>query len=131
MFVILILAILASIAIPRLSTTSDAAREKADIASGREVKAALDRYQIENGFYPKLKAVNGKITEESFIPAYIKKLDSTVTQQNAPEDKKGFGIVSTESNDKRIITIYLIDDEAEVEVYDKNLERILWSSKGE
>jgi len=138
MLVVVILSILAAIAVPRLAATSDSAREKADITTGREVKSALDRYQIENGSYPRLnelRAVNGEVKGTQFIPGYIKRLDATVTQQNASQDKKGFGITeSVEGNNysepPNLIMIYLSTDgsAAEVEVYNKSLTTVLWSS---
>lgn len=138
MLVIIIISMLAAIAIPRLSNSSETAREKADITTGREVKAALDRYQIEHGLYPKLgelTATNGKISGSGFIPDYIVKLDSTVTQQSAKDENKGFGIAelgkeSQAPNAQHIIMIYLTSDgsAAEVIVYNKSLSQILWSS---
>ena len=136
MLVIIIISILAAIAIPRLSNSSEIAREKADITTGREVKAALDRYQIEHGLYPKLgelTAENGKVTGPGFIPEYIVKLDRTVTQQNAKDENKGFGIAELgkeAQNAQNVIMIYLTTDgsAAEVIVYDKTLSQILWSS---
>jgi len=137
MLVIIIISMLAAIAIPRLSNSSETAREKADITTGREVKAALDRYQIEHGVYPKLgelTALNGRITGSGFIPEYIVKLDSTVTQQNAKDEHKGFGIAElgkeNQTHAQNLIMIYLTTDgsAAEVRVYDKTLTKVLWSS---
>jgi len=138
MLVVVILAILAAITIPRLTNASDSAREKADIATAREVKAALDRFQLETGSYPTmndLRDINGEISGSPFIPDYIRRLDSTVTQQNAPEGKKGFGISrlpegSSYPSPEYLIMIYLTTDgtAAEVRVYDKNLSKVIWSS---
>lgn len=138
MLVVIIIAMLAAVAVPRLTTSAELARQKADITTGREVKVALDRYYVEKGVYPKigeLTAVNGKITGEEFIPQYISKLDSTVTQQTAEESRKGFGIA--ELGERRsypepanLIMLYLTRDgsAAEVRVYNKDLSQIIWSS---
>ncbi|NLO98401.1 MAG: prepilin-type N-terminal cleavage/methylation domain-containing protein [Peptococcaceae bacterium] len=141
MLVVVILSVLAAIAIPRLAGSSDKAREKADIITAREVKAALDRYEIENGSYPTkndFTAKNGKITAENFIPAYISSLDASVTQQAVPEENQGFGVQTLPSEGEEyssptnLIMIYLTEDgsAAEVRVYDKNLNKDswLWSS---
>ncbi len=139
MLVIVIITILAAVALPRFAGSSDKARENADIITGTEVKAALDRYQIENGVYPslgELSAAGGKVTGEKFIPAYIKRLDHTVTQQAAEQDKKGFGIAAlTGGTDypqpTNLIMIYLTSDgsDAEVKVFDKKFSRVLWGSE--
>ncbi|HHV63641.1 MAG TPA: type II secretion system protein [Peptococcaceae bacterium] len=138
MLVVVILSILAAVALPRLSASSEAARERADIATGREIKAALDRYQIEHGFYPRLgdlKAEEGAISGSGFIPEYFHKLDRSVTQQAVPEEQKGFGIAALSSGTnldppQHVIMIYLTSDgsAAEVVVYDRTLSNVLWSS---
>ena len=138
MLVVIILSVLAAVAIPRLTASSDTAREKADITSGREVKAALDRYQIEKGLYPRIgeiNAVDGKITGDGFIPDYIKRLDPSVTQQITEEGYKGFGIAEIGQGQnypepEKLIMIYLASDgsQAEVKVYNKSLSEVLWSS---
>jgi len=139
MLVVFILSMLAVVAIPRLAASGETARQKADILTGREVKSALDRYQIERGDYPKigeLHASSGEISGAELIPTYIKRLDTTVTQQNIEEGKKGFGITelvsdgNSNTNPQNIIMILLTVDgsAAEVTVYDKTLTRILWSS---
>jgi general secretion pathway protein G len=54
LLVVTIIGILAALVIPRIAGTSDKARITAaqtDIKSG--IKTALDRYEVENGFYPK------------------------------------------------------------------------------
>ena len=135
MLVVIILSILAAIAIPRLAGSADMAREKADITTGKELKAALDRYQLENGSYPSLvesEDDDGKVTGAGFIPAYIKKLDKTVTQQNVPAEKQGFGIATGENPlTTNLIMIYLVADgsSAEVKVFHKDLSTELWSSE--
>ncbi len=137
MLVVILLAVLAAIAVPKLAVSSDAAREKADIATGRQIKAALDRYQIENGVYPKLselKAADGEISGSCFVPDYIKKLDQNVTQQIVDEDKRGFDVVQFSANSTaaatRLVMIYLTADgsDAEVKVFNKSLSSELWSS---
>ncbi|NLI91860.1 MAG: prepilin-type N-terminal cleavage/methylation domain-containing protein [Peptococcaceae bacterium] len=138
MLVVVILSMLAAVAVPRLAASSQTAREKADITSGREVKSALDRYQVENGIYPRigeLQESNGSITGSILIPGYIRKLDSQVTQQNPPVEKRGFGIADltngTENAESRhLIMILLTTDgsSAEVKVYDQTLTKVLWSS---
>jgi len=138
MLVVVILSVLAAIAVPRLAASADVAREKADIITGREVKAALDRFQIEKGIYPRIgeiSTLNGKITGEGFIPDYIKILDSTITQQITEEANKGFGIAEIDQGESfpeptNLIMIFLTTDgtAAEVRVYNKSLTEILWSS---
>lgn len=138
MLVIVILSILAAVAIPRLTASSEAAREQADIITGREVKSALDRYQIEKGIYPcygELKAENGKVTGHGFIPEYFKSLDPGVTQQNISEERSGFGIAEIGQGNycpdpQNLIMIYLTIDgsAAEVKIFDRTLSKVLWSS---
>lgn len=137
MLVVIILSVLAAIAVPRLTVSADIAREKADITTGREVKAALDRFQIEKGIYPRIgeiSSANGTITGDGFIPDYIKKLDRSTTQQITAETYKGFGIAKIDGGHiytpVNLIMIYLTDEGnlAEVRVYNKTLTDILWSS---
>ncbi len=139
MLVVVILSILAAIAVPRLTASADIAREKADITTGREVKAALDRFQIEKGLYPRIGEIstsNGEVTGQGFVPEYIKRLDPTITQQITEEVNKGFGIVEMGQEQSfpepsNLIMIFLTNDgsEAEVRVYNKSLAEILWSSE--
>lgn len=54
LLVVTIIGILAALVIPRIAGTSDKARitaAMADIKGG--IKTALDRYEVDNGFYPK------------------------------------------------------------------------------
>ena len=54
LLVVTIIGILAALVIPRIAGTSDKARitaAEADIKGG--IKTALDRYEVENGSYPK------------------------------------------------------------------------------
>jgi len=146
--VIIIIAALAYIAIPKLVSSTANARQKADIATAHQVKAALDRYQVENGVYPKSKeftADEGTVTSTKLIPKYISKLDKTVTQQVA-EGKEGFGVKALVVDDAdetllvipdittvpptNLIMIYLSDKGlgAEVRAYDATLTEILWTS---
>lgn len=138
MLVVIILSMLAMIAVPTLTASAGMAREKADIITGREVKTALDRYQIEKGIYPRvgdITAQNGTVTGAGFIPDYIKKLDSSVTQQITEPNRRGFGIEETEPGGpypppQNLIMIYLTRDgsEAEVGVFNSTLTELLWSS---
>ena len=138
MMVVVILAVLAAVATPKYASSADTARKNADIASAHEVKTALDRYQIENGLYLKLADVtetNGTISASKFIPAYISKLDSTITQQRVNETQRGFGIgelsvVGLSSSPTHVIMIYLTANGsgAEVRAYDETLTSVLWSS---
>lgn len=146
--VIIIIAALAYIAIPKLVSSTANARQKADIATAHQVKAALDRYQVENGVYPKsteFTADEGTVTSTKLIPKYISKLDKTVTQQVA-EGKEGFGVKAlvqdgadetllvipdnTTASPTNLIMVYLSANGlgAEVRVYDSNLTQILWTS---
>ena len=145
MAVIIILGVLGAIVIPKLTSSTTNARRKADIATAHEVKAALDRYQMEKGTYPKnteLTASEGTVTSSSLIPKYISKLDKSTTQQIVAEGNKGFGVVNivadatdptkftipdTKTN---TIMIYLFGDGlgAEVRVYDEGLKDFLWTS---
>ncbi|NMA69239.1 MAG: prepilin-type N-terminal cleavage/methylation domain-containing protein [Desulfitobacterium sp.] len=139
LLVVFIIAVLAAIALPRLGASSETARENADIATGHQLKSALDRYQIENGRYPKIdeaKIKDGKLEMEDFIPQYISKLDVSTTQQNTDADNRGFGIgtledgLIPEDNPTNLIMLYLTGDgsAAEVRVYNGELDKVLWSS---
>lgn len=140
LMVVVILAMLSAIAIPKVSASSDTARKNADIATAHQVKAALDRYQVENGIYPKPAQLtdddNGTVTSTVLIPKYIGKLDVNTTQQQA-EDKKGFAVAALETDGTipadlktNLIMIYLSSDgsAAEVRAYDAKLETVLWTS---
>lgn len=143
LMVVVILSVLAAITIPKLSSSSDTARQNADIATAHQVKSALDRYQAENGVYPlaqtELSAASGKVTStNSFIPKYISKLDTTTTQQRTAGGQKGFAVTRLDSNGlipasttaTNLIMIYLTDDGsgAEVQAYDSALTKVIWSS---
>lgn len=143
MAVMIILAILAAIAIPKIASSSDLARRNADVATGHEVKSAFDRYQVENGVYPTLSEItvsdtDGTVTASGsaagFIPKYINKLNSATTQQRVSAGK-GFGVAELPSDGDNyatgsLIMIYLTDDgsAAEVRTYDATLTNVLWTS---
>ncbi|AHF07418.1 type II secretion system protein [Desulfitobacterium metallireducens] len=143
LMVVVIISVLAAITIPKISSSSETARRNADIATAYQVKAALDRYQAENGIYPKpttteFSATAGKVTAANFIPKYVAKLDIATTQQKTDDANKGFG-VSTLGTDglipasptpTNLIMIYLATDGlgAEVRAYDPTLADILWTS---
>lgn len=143
LMVVVIIAVLSAIVIPRVSSSSATARTNADIATGHQVKTALDRYQAEKGVYPNTLQLtaddNGAITSAVLIPDYIGKLDAKTTQQQAG-DNKGFGVeeigadgtISDEATVTHVIMIYLNDEgtAAEVRVYDNELTEVLWSSEG-
>ena len=147
MVVVIIIGILAAIMIPKLTSSTGLARRKADVATAHEVKAALDRYQLDYEAYPKtaeLTVVDGAVVSPKLIPKYISKLDRSTTQQIVPEGNKGFGVVKIEAdasdpsqfiipNTKPVsntIMIYLSGDglAAEVRAYDEGLDDVLWSS---
>lgn len=140
LLVVFIIAILAAVALPRLGASSETARQNADIATGHQLKSALDRYQLENGRYPKksdAKINDGKLEIEGFIPEYISKLDKDTTQQNTDAEKRGIGIGTLEADKSipeggatNIIMLYLTNDgsAAEVRVYNGGLDKTLWSS---
>lgn len=143
MAVVIILAVLAAIAIPRFTSSVEKARQNADVATGHQVKTALDRYQLENGIYPKLTDLGseeGKISDENeiFIPAYISALNPSVTQQTPGSAmQKGFGVEELPSSGDPatptyLVTIYLTDDgaNAAVRVVDGRAN-VLWSSLDE
>jgi len=143
--VIIIIGVLSAVVIPKLASSVANARRKADIATAHEVKAALDRYQLESGTYPKdadLTVTDGTVTCPDLIPKYISKLDKSTTQQIVPEGNKGFGVVNivadatdptkfvipdTKTN---TIMIYLFGNglAAEVRAYDEGLDDVLWTS---
>ncbi len=142
MMVIIILAVITSIAASKFTSSADLARRNADIATGHQVKTALDRYQVENGVYPKnddveVTAADGVVTAVNFIPKYISKLDTNTTQQKAIDPTKmGFGLAdlptdsvypNTQSN---LIVIYLntTGSGAEVRVFNDKFDTELWSS---
>jgi len=143
--VIIIIGILSAVAIPKFMASTVNARRKVDVATAHEVKAALDRYQLETGTYPKnteLTVSAGTVTSSNLIPKFISRLDKSTTQQIVPEEKKGFGVVNivadvtdpakivipdTKTN---TIMIYLFGDglAAEVRAYDEGLTNVLWTS---
>ena len=141
--VIIIIGVLGAVAIPKLVSSTAYVRQKADVATAHEVKAALDRYQVENGTYPTdLTGSGGVVSSASLIPKYISKLDKSTTQQNAADDKKGFGVVSVAAvvadpmkmtipdTKTNTIMIYLNSNNlaAEVRAYDEGLANVLWTS---
>ncbi len=140
LLVVFIIAMLSAIAIPRLGASSETARKNADISTGHQLKSALDRYQVENGRYPKASDAEideGNLVIKDFIPQYINKLDAKTTQQNTDAENKGFGIATLDSNGlipnddiSNLIMLYLTNDgsAAEVRVYDGELNEVLWSS---
>lgn len=141
LMVVFILAMLSAIIIPRVSASSETARKNSDIATGYQVKAALDRYQVENGKYPTSADVTdddaGSITANVLIPKYIGKLNKETTQQNAADSANGFGVgtmasdgLIPEAGQTNLIMLYLTADgsAAEVRVYDGKLQAVLWSS---
>lgn len=139
MLVIVILAILTAIATPKFLSSAEIARRNADIATGHQLKTALDRYQLENGVYPQkaeVTAVEGTITAVKLIPKYISKLDKNTTQQKASVALMGFGVADLPPDGDysaltptNLIMIYLnaAGSGAEIRVFDeKSVE--LWSS---
>ncbi|MDR3541839.1 MAG: prepilin-type N-terminal cleavage/methylation domain-containing protein [Desulfosporosinus sp.] len=147
MVVVVIIGILAAIMVPKLTSCTAAARQKADIALAHEVKTALDRYQLDYGAYPKtaeLTAADGAVVSPTLIPKYISKLDKSTTQQIVTVGNKGFGVVKImpDATDPlkfiipdtkpvaNTIMIYLSGDgvAAEVRAYDEGLDDVLWSS---
>jgi len=143
--VIIIIGVLGAISIPKLAGSSVSARQKADVATAHQVKAALDRYQLDTGAYPKdteLTVSSGTVSCSKLIPKYISKLDASTTQQAAPVDKKGFGVakIAADATDPtkfiipdtktNTIMIYLFGDGlgAEVRTYDEGLTKVLWTS---
>lgn len=147
MVVVIIIGILAAIIIPRLTSSTGLARQKADVATAHEVKVALDRYQLDYEAYPKtaeLTVTDGAVVSPKLIPKYISKLDKSTTQQTVPDGNKGFGVVKIVADAadptkfiipdtkpvSNIIMIYLSGDglAAEVRAYDESLGDVLWSS---
>ncbi|KLU66280.1 type II secretion system protein G precursor [Desulfosporosinus acididurans] len=150
MAVIIIMGIIAAVIIPKMTSSTALARKKADVATAHQVKAALDRFQVENGVYPKpgeLTAdTNGEVTCSELIPKYIGKLDKTTTQQTVADGNKGFGVAQLTADDSdkshysipepgdkgdiKTIMIYLSSDglAAEVRAYDDDLKTVLWTS---
>ncbi|MDA8226277.1 MAG: prepilin-type N-terminal cleavage/methylation domain-containing protein [Desulfitobacterium hafniense] len=139
MMVVVILAVLAVIAIPKYGSSTDTARKNSDIATARQVKSALDRYQVDYGIYPKAGELtvdeNGVVSSDKLIPKYISRLDKSVTQQRS-SDKSGFGVATitggTYPAPTNIIMIYLSSDGsvAEVKAYDSSGTTLaqLWAS---
>ncbi|MHB8075020.1 type II secretion system protein [Desulfosporosinus fructosivorans] len=141
--VIIIIGVLGAVAIPKLVSSTTNARQKADVATAHQVKAALDRFQLDTGGYPiektDLTIKDGEVTGEKFIPKYISKLDTSTTQQAVPTGgKKGFGTAQLEDDYSisdsdpvtNTIMIYLSSDglAAEVRAYDETFEKVLWTS---
>ncbi|MHB1653768.1 MAG: type II secretion system protein [Desulfitobacteriaceae bacterium] len=139
MAVVIIVGVLAAVAIPKLATSSDLARKNADIATGHELKTALDRYQVENGIYPKtseITTLDGALVAANLVPKYISKLDKFTTQQRAEESKRGFGVAVMPSSGAtypvatNLIMLYLTSDGsvAEVRTYDITINNVIWTS---
>nr|WP_049804132.1 prepilin-type N-terminal cleavage/methylation domain-containing protein [Desulfosporosinus acidiphilus] len=150
MAVIIIMGIIAAVIIPKITLSTALARKKADVATAHQVKAALDRYQVENGAYPKISELSvdssGEVVCSKLIPKYIGKLDKKTTQQAVADGNKGFGVaeLTIDATDKTLyrisepkdnetiktVMIYLSSDglAAEVRAYDEDLKNILWTS---
>ncbi|WP_374214232.1 type II secretion system protein [Candidatus Desulfosporosinus nitrosoreducens] len=150
MAVIIIVGVIAAIIIPKLTLSTENARKKADVATAHQIKAALDRYQVENGIYPKKTEIEiketGEVKSAKLIPKYIGKLDKSTTQQAVAEVNKGFGLadLKADAEDSSLflipepkagetvhtIMIYLTNDglAAEVRAYDGDLKNVLWTS---
>lgn len=140
MMVIVIIAVITSIALPKFASSAEMARRNADIATGHQLKTALDRYQVENGIYPKKTEVSitvaGVVTATNFIPKYLSKLDKTTTQQKTTDTQMGFGVADLPADDvypdpTNLVMIYLNDtgSGAEVRVFNDKLETTaLWVS---
>jgi len=133
MIVVVILAVLAAVAIPNLMKSAETARQRADITTGRELKMALDRFQLDTGKYPTLSTMTATADgglSSPLVPAYINRLDGKVVQQKAADDShNGFGIATIGDSASNLITVYLDSggNRAEVVVCDSQLN-LLWSS---
>jgi general secretion pathway protein G len=139
MMVIVILAILTAIATPKFLSSAELARRNADIATGHQLKTALDRYQSENGNYPQKSEVTvteGAVTAVNLIPKYISRLDKDTTQQKTAESQRGFGVAELPADGNysallptNLIMIYLNSSGSgtEIRVFDDKLAEI-WSS---
>ncbi|WP_407308269.1 type II secretion system protein [Desulfosporosinus sp. SB140] len=150
MAVVIIMGIIVAIIIPKLTLSTANARRKADVATAHQIKAAFDRYQVENGIYPKKTEVTiketGEVDSVKLIPKYIGKLDRSTTQQVVADENKGFGIAELKADaaDSSLylipepkagdtihsVMIYLTNDglAAEVRTYDDDLKNVLWTS---
>lgn len=95
MAVIIIMGIIAAVIIPKITLSTALARKKADVATAHQVKAALDRYQVENGAYPKISELSvdssGEVVCSKLIPKYIGKLDKK--RLNKPLQMETRGLV--------------------------------------
>ncbi len=130
---------LTAIATHKFLTTPETARRNADIATGHQLKTALDRSQLENGVYPQkaeVTAAEGTVTVVTLIPEYISKLDKNTTQQKASLALMGFGVADLPPDGDysaltptNLIMIYLNNtgSGAEIRVFDDKLVE-LWSS---
>ncbi|MEQ8846332.1 prepilin-type N-terminal cleavage/methylation domain-containing protein [Botrimarina sp.] len=63
--VVTILGIIAAIIVPRVTTSSDAAKQKVDSHNRGTINSAIERYYIENGSWP-----SANLTELD-VPAYF------------------------------------------------------------
>lgn len=61
MVVIVIIGILAAIAIPQFANIINNSRVKADVATGKTMKDAVDRYYTDNGSYPSPTDTSGLV----------------------------------------------------------------------
>jgi prepilin-type N-terminal cleavage/methylation domain-containing protein len=66
-FVIVIIGIIAAIAVPRLSRTTEHAQVRALQATLRNVRAAIDLFQAEHGRYPGYNPTNGSPNGKWFV----------------------------------------------------------------
>ncbi|MFZ3102286.1 MAG: prepilin-type N-terminal cleavage/methylation domain-containing protein [Desulfitobacteriaceae bacterium] len=141
MMVIVIIAVLTAIATQKFVSSAEMARRNADIATGHQLKTALDRFQVENGLYPKKAEVSitaaGVVTAPNFIPKYLSKLDKTTTQQKTTDTQTGFGLADLPASGiyadtpTNLVMIYLnaTGSGAEVRVFNDKLETTaLWAS---
>jgi len=65
MVVVVIIGVLAAVAIPKFSGIIDNSKTKADVATGKAIKDAVDRYYTEKGAYPAVPAGATATADES------------------------------------------------------------------
>ena len=87
MVVVVIIGVLAAVAIPQFSGIINNSRVKADVATGKTIKDALDRYYTDNGSYP---GTDGQanllltILKPTSGTAYLNSTPTVSQQANSP-----------------------------------------------
>lgn len=75
LIVVAIIGIIAAIAIPNLLNAINRGRQKRSMADMRSIATAIESYEVDFNYYPKISASGNISTIQTFIePTYIKRL---------------------------------------------------------